>query len=238
MILCIDCGNSRIKWGLHADGRWQEVGAVDRTAAAELADLTRRWPRPQRVMVANVAGAAVGDAVAAALAPWGSIVAWAVSEAARAGVSNGYANPEQLGVDRWCALIGARGLVAGASLVVCAGTATTVDALDADGHFRGGLILPGFDLMRRALAGNTAQLYLAEGHWQEFPRCTEDALISGCLEAQVGAIERAYRRIAGEPGAQCLLTGGAAPAIAAQLDVPHRLVDNLVLEGLRRLAAD
>ena len=61
------------------------------------------------------------------------------------------------------ALVGARASVSGACVVVCAGTATTIDVLSADGEFRGGLILPGFDLMRAALANNTAQLPLAEG---------------------------------------------------------------------------
>lgn len=238
MILCIDCGNTRVKWGAHAEGRWQASGVADRQEAASLAALVQALPRPERVMLSNVAGPAVAEAVVQALAPWRCEVREVKSEAARGGVTNGYLNPAQLGADRWCALIGARALVPGACIVVGAGTATTVDTLDAAGHFRGGLILPGFDLMRRALAGNAAQLFLAEGNWSPYPRRTEDALISGCLEAQVGAIERAYQRIAGEPGALCLLTGGAAVNFAGLLQVPLRQVDNLVLEGLLRLAAD
>jgi type III pantothenate kinase len=115
-----------------------------------------------------------------------------------------------------------------------AGTATTVDTLAGDGRFLGGLILPGLDLMRRALARDTAALPLAAGKYSAYPRCTDDAIISGCIEAQAGAIERACARL--DPGALCLLSGGAASTIGEHLKVPHRLIANLVLEGLLRLA--
>lgn len=140
-----------------------------------------------------------------------------------------------MGVDRWCALIGARSLSAGHCVAVMAGTATTIDSLDGAGNFLGGLILPGLDLMRRALARDTATLPLATGKYAAWPRATDDAITSGCLEAQVGAIERAVARLG---DAVCLLSGGAAAAIGEHLDVPHRRVDNLVLEGLLRLAAE
>ncbi len=110
--------------------------------------------------------------------------------ASAGGVVNGYDNPAQLGADRWAALIGARGLHAGPALVVMAGTATTVDCLDAQGVFRGGLILPGLDLMRRSLARNTAGLPEACGGYRVLPTNTDDAIVSGCIAATVGAIER------------------------------------------------
>ena len=112
-----------------------------------------------------------------------------------------------------------------------------MDLLDANGVFRGGLILPGFDLMRAALARNTAQLPLAEGVFCAEPRNTMDAIVSGCLQGQLGAIERMFSAIAAEPGARCLLTGGAAERLAAHLKIPFQLVDNLILNGLVRFAA-
>ena len=121
-------------------------------------------------------------------------------------------------------------------VVVMAGTATTIDTLDGEGHFLGGLILPGFDLMRHSLARDTAALPLAAGSYSLHPRCTDDAIVSGCIEAQVGAIERAHARLGG--GANCLLSGGGAADLGAHLDVPHQQVGNLVLEGLLRLAED
>jgi type III pantothenate kinase len=120
--------------------------------------------------------------------------------------------------------------------VVTAGTATTVDVLRGDGRFVGGVILPGLELMKRSLARDTAGLPLAKGRFAGEPRNTADAIETGCLLAQAGAIERAFATM--EPGAACVLAGGSARRIARHLSIPVRLVDNLVLEGLVRIAED
>jgi len=236
MILCIDSGNSRIKWALHADGWWRESVAVDHAETAKMADLPRRLPMPARVMLANVAGEAAVAAIRQALAPWLPVLHEVGSTPAAGGVVNLYEVPARLGVDRWCALIGARGLTSAPCVVVMTGTATTIDSLDGGGRFLGGFILPGLDLMRRSLAQDTAALPLAAGTYRAWPRCTDDAIISGGIEAQAGAIERAVARLGN--GATCLLSGGAAAVIGEHLGVAHRRVDNLVLEGLLRLAGD
>ena len=234
MILCIDSGNSRIKWGLYSDGRWLETVAVDHEKRAKMAELPRRLPMPDCVILANVAGDAARAAIAQALAPWRAVLNEVKSSAAAGGVTNCYNDPARLGVDRWCALIGARAITHAPCVVVMAGTATTVDTLDGDGRFLGGLILPGLDLMRRALARDTAALPLATGHYSPHPRCTDDAIVSGCIEAQVGAIERAWRRL-GNVDKQCLLSGGNAPTLIRYLDIPCREIPNLPLEGMARI---
>lgn len=238
MILCIDAGNTRIKWGVAdaATGPWLAQGAVP-TAAPQ--DLPGRLPAPVApgsALACSVAGGQVETTLQNLLESRGIALEWLRPGPAAFGVRNGYRNPAQLGADRWAALIGARGLHNGPALVVMAGTATTIDVLDADGWFRGGFILPGFDLMRSALARNTAQLPLAEAEPSEFPRSTDEAIVSGCLAAQAGAVERMFRRIAGEATACCLLSGGGAGLLAPALDLPLKRVDNLVLEGLRRAA--
>ena len=87
-----------------------------------------------------------------------------------------------------------------------------------------------------ALAGGTAQLPLAAGRYVPQPRRTEDAIHSGCLQAQAGAIERMFRQLADQPGALCLLGGGAADSFAGLLEIPIRRVENLALSGLGTLA--
>lgn len=237
MNLLLDAGNTRLKWGLHEAGAWVEQGALDYDALGRLTGLVARYGLPARVVGANVAGAAVGARIAAAL-PTDRTVEWNLSVAAQGGVRNAYRDPARLGADRWAALIGARHLHAGAALVVMAGTATTADLLAADGCFLGGVILPGLELMRRALARDTAQLPFAAGHFERLPRTTEDAIHTGCCEAQAGAIERMFARLSDQPDPICLLGGGAADAIGGLLAVPHRRVDYLVLEGLAQIAAD
>ncbi|HRE18135.1 MAG TPA: type III pantothenate kinase [Rhodocyclaceae bacterium] len=236
MILCIDSGNTRLKWGIHDGDAWQAHGALAKGDLLQLAGVLPRQGSLQRAIISNVAGENVADVLRVTLPVPRDAVQFVQAAAAAGGVRNGYRIPARLGVDRWCALIGARSLTPHPCIVVGAGTATTIDTLSADGAFQGGVILPGFDLMRAALSSNTAQLPLAEGRWHPFPKQTEDAIVSGCIEAQVGAIERAYRRIAANPAAECLLFGGAASRLQPHLSAPHRVVEHLVLEGLLRLA--
>jgi type III pantothenate kinase len=229
MILCLDAGNTRLKWGLYAADGWRATGAVSHAA---IADLAAELPeRPARVVACNVAGPAVAAAIEALTTRLAVPLDWFGSAASAGGVINGYDDPARLGADRWAALLGARALHAGPAVVVMAGTATTVDALDADGRFRGGLILPGLDLMRLALARNTAGLPEARGVWRDFPANTDDAIVTGALEATLGAIERMAHRLA-SADFLVLLSGGAADALAPHLTPPPRRVDNLVLEGL------
>ncbi|MDP2809672.1 MAG: type III pantothenate kinase [Rhodocyclaceae bacterium] len=234
MILCIDCGNTRLKWGLCEGAAWLAQGALPLAEAESLDEVLPR--RPSRVVACNVAGPSLAQAVVLAADRLGAPLSWVHAHAEQCGVTNGYEHPAQLGADRWAALIGARALHGGACLVVMSGTATTVDVLDGDGMFRGGLILPGLAMMQNALAAGTAGLPTAAGAYRELPGNTADAIASGCLNATLGAIERMFRRVE-KPGALCLLSGGAAPALSPRLPLPHRVVDNLVLEGLARYSA-
>ena len=113
----------------------------------------------------------------------------------------------------------------------------TVDALNSEGIFVGGVIVPGFMLMRNALASNTALLKLHDGHFSFFPDNTVDAMCSGALNALAGAVDRMLRYL-NETGeeAMVLLSGGDAALLEPMLSIP-RVVDNLVLEGLLRIGA-
>ena len=236
MILAVDCGNSRLKWGLHENGGWRKAGAVP---VSELGRLEKSWRRlvpADKVVIANVAGRSVRKRLASLFARRSMVPAWVEAKRHECGVTNAYGRPDQLGPDRWAALIGAWSILHGPCLVVTAGTATTADVLRGDGRFVGGVILPGIDLMKRSLARGTAELPLARGRFSVAPRNTADAIETGCLLAQAGAIERAFATM--EHGATCVLSGGAARRIARHLSIPVRLVDNLVLEGVVRIAQD
>lgn len=236
MLLCIDCGNTRLKWGMHDGEHWRAQGALALHDIDRLPQTFAGQPRPTRVIACNVASETTGAAIEAAVKKLGLMPVWAKSCAEQCGVKNSYDNPGQLGVDRWMALIGARHLHDAACLVVNAGTATTVDVLDAEGVFQGGLIMPGVNLMQAALARDTARLPLATGGFSRLPRNTADAIVSGTLLATTGAIALMFERVAPSPGAMCLLSGGAAGLVESLLNVPLRRVDNLVLDGLRCVA--
>lgn len=230
MILCLDAGNSRLKCGLHDGGGWRMQGALNYDA---FDDLVAGLPEtPTRIVACNVAGEAIRVRIEALAGRLDLPLDWLISSAVACGVTNAYDTPEQLGADRWAALIAAHALHAGPSVVVMAGTATTIDALEPSGQFRGGLILPGLTLMRTALARNTADLPNAAGQYREQPTNTDDAIVSGAIHATLGAIERLRATLGRE--AVCLLSGGAAAELAPHLSPPCRLIDNLVLEGLAR----
>lgn len=237
MLLLVDAGNTRIKWALAehgaAPGQWSASGAV---ANADLNHLPEAWhgAHIDRVVVSNVAGQRLRDQLQLMLPP--AAVTWFASVRELAGLRNSYRNPSQLGCDRFAASLGARALAPAQPLVVATcGTATTIDAVSADGVFLGGMILPGLGLMAASLAANTAQLPQVESAIAPpaFADNTNDAIRSGCLSAQAGAIERASRL---HGGALCLISGGAAPHIAPALSIPHRLIDNIVLVGLHAAA--
>ncbi len=241
MILTVDAGNTRIKWGLRRDGAWVRMGALALADAHSLAAATVSERPLQRILVVNVAGAAVQAAIERCAERLGGALEFIASRAEQCGVRSSYDDPEQLGPDRWAALIGARRLHRGSCLVVNAGTALTVDALSDEGVFLGGLIVPGIELMRRALDAHTAGLRIQPGEVRFFPANTGDAIMSGAAHAAAGAIERmaGFMHEAGQSEVRVLLSGGAAPLLEPLLSrLDSVLVDNIVLEGLAAIAEE
>ena len=263
-VLLVDIGNSRIKArvadiGIDPAGGNTESGWLGPTRVADTEDagvlvagFAALHVAIDAIVVSNVASARRDDDVeraAAACWPIASIHHVA-AERERGGVVNGYQRPERLGADRWMALLGARSRAPQHSVLVCSfGTATTIDLLIASvaedrSDFVGGLILPGFQAMRSALSTSTARLSSAEGRARDFADGTADAMTSGVLAAQAGAVERALHqaraRLAETPGAaslRCLLTGGHAAVVDQALQGarnPVTVVPDLVLHGLRR----
>ena len=238
-VLAIDAGNTRIKWGVHDGVRWIEQGAVDTARAAGLATALARRPPARTVVVSNVAGLALRAKIRRAL-PRRPAPRWIKSTRAQCGVRNSYVRPSQLGSDRWAALIGAQRLYRGPAIVVNAGTALTADALSGDGVFLGGIIVPGVELMRKTLAGNTAALRPQPGRFSVFPTATGDAIVSGTIDTLCGAIERMARFLenTGQAAPRCVLSGGGAAQLAPHLNLEVKVVDNLVLEGLLTIARE
>lgn len=236
-MLLIDAGNSRIKWALSEGPVWLRQGMVECADAAALQRQFAALQEPDRILVSNVAGAAVAQQIRDACAGWNTVPEFIAAQPEQCGVRNGYEQAAQLGCDRWAALIAAWRRVHATCLVVHCGTATTVDALSDGGEFRGGLILPGIALMQHSLVAATAGLATTAGEWRAFPRNTADALASGAIQATVGAILRQHELL-GAPDARCLLSGGAADLVLPQLPLPLERVDNLVLRGLQIIGTE
>lgn len=245
MNLLLDFGNSRLKWALSdADcgrpgSRLVQRGVTDYTPAA-LAKLGGSLQKQslRTLLFASVVSVEREQLVFAALQPPG-LVPQRFTVSARVGnLSNAYASPETLGVDRWAAALGGWALTGSSCLIISTGTATTIDLVEAaadakQATYRGGLILPGMTLMRQSLHTGTDRLPQAEGRYRRVPDIadnTHDAIRTGVIEATCGAIERFGRAL--PENAPWLLTGGAAAAIAEALSDRVTPVADLVLEGL------
>jgi type III pantothenate kinase len=254
VLLLIDAGNTRVKWALLGAatyagdgfdpallGRWDASGVVERDALGQLAEAWR-GRQVARVLLSNVAGESMrGQLDQLLLRAFGArpiAIEWFRSASALAGVRNGYRNPLQLGADRFASAIGAHALYPDEALIVATcGTATTVDAVTPDGVFVGGMILPGLGLMASSLAKSTAQLPQVGSRVEivtPFADNTNDAIISGCVAAQTGAIGQALAAHGERYGkVRCILSGGAGRMLAPHIAHPSVQIDNLVLMGLQ-----
>ena len=246
--LAIDIGNTRLKWALYAAPHPGAVllrqGAMFLETIDDLAE--QHWSElaaPASMLGCAVAGDAIRRRVEEQMELWDLQPHWIVPTAQDDGLVNGYDHPTRLGADRWAALAGARSRALACArhggpvrpvLVVMVGTAVTVDALDASGRFLGGLILPGFGLMQRALEQGTSGLKVPTGEVVDFPTNTSDALMSGGANAIAGAVERQHRRLQQRCGAEPLLlmTGGATPKLLPLTELALEAVDTLIFDGL------
>jgi type III pantothenate kinase len=254
-LLAIDIGNTRLKWTLYDRAA---PGARALAGGAEFLDHIERlgegeWAglpvRPAAMIGCVVAGDHVRRRAEEQIDEAFDLPAsWVVSSTEEAGLVNGYDHPTRLGADRWVAMIGARHRMlaaqraAGAGprpmVVVMVGTAVTVEAVDAEGRFLGGLILPGHGIMLRALESGTAGLHVPTGEVREFPTNTSDALTSGGTYAIAGAVERMVQHLRRRCGAEpvCYMTGGAGWKMAPAMATPFELVESLIMDGLLVIA--
>lgn len=244
-VLLVDVGNSRLKWGLSRDGALTPGEPCASGYERLPGELETRWgnlPPPARVLISNVAGFAAAAVLHAWIRErWNLDPCFVRPKACAYGVTNGYTHPEKLGVDRWVALVGARRLQAGAVCAVDCGTAITADVLDASGQHWGGLIVPGLNLMRKALIAGAQGLSGEE--WRNCAFLGQDtaaAMSGGALLAAAGLIERVLRDSARKLGTtpRLLLTGGDADSVGAALETPYRSIPELVLEGLLVIDGD
>ncbi len=244
MKLLVDVGNTRIKWAWLAGAELQQPGALVRGDVG-IADLVAQIVGSravEEVRLASVASAEVTDEMSAALqAAAGAPVRLAQTRAAGAGVSNGYREPRQLGVDRWLGMLAAYARYQAAVCVVDAGTAWTVDMVEADGLHLGGLIVPGPVLMHQSLTGSTGGIAAAVSLLDASPtpletwgRDTEACIRNGARRAGACLVESCVKALqSGQgPAPLLVLTGGDAPELRRWLPMPVEHRPLLVLEGL------
>jgi type III pantothenate kinase len=260
LFLLFDVGNTRLKWAAvesshHPSDRqkklWAYSGSINSNALEstetrnELAHyIANTLPEPDAIAFTCVAGEQAITNLQSLFPQW-SKLNWKqlCGDSPYSGLRTLYQDPSRLGADRWAAIIGARALSKTNTLIVNAGTATTIDLLGANGVHYGGWIVPGLSLMQQSLQSHTAQLPLAERQdtLLGFGINTNDAIINGCDAAQIGAITQAIHlaKKMNSPVEKIWLDGGNAKVlgqIMAQSDIQSsasvEATEGLVLRGL------
>lgn len=237
--LLLDIGNTRLKWGVADAGGLRECGAVVHEGEPAAALRALHLPQPEELWVAHVTGPAHETRLSETLqALFAREPRYARSAAQWRGLSNAYREPQRLGIDRWLVMIAAWAERPGAACVVDAGTAMTIDGIDAQGQHLGGIIAAGLNTQQRAVLGQTrfATRDSAAVYTGGLGDDTEACVRQGAMLACLGAIDRAAA-IAG-PQARRLLTGGDAELLLPHLDASWEHRPHLVLEGLLRIADD
>jgi type III pantothenate kinase len=164
-----------------------------------------------------------------------------VSHEIETGVSIRYDRPGEVGADRLCDAVAARELYSAPAVVIDFGTATTFNAIAADGAYLGGAIAPGIGIAVDALFEHAARLARVE--LRRPPRAiganTEHALQSGIILGYAGMVEAMTRHFKAELGGHaCVIaTGGLAPLLAGQTTAIDVVDPLLTLHGLRLIHA-
>ena len=246
MMLLLDVGNTSIKWAVRESTEMSPAGCFQHQNKDFNALAQTAWaslPAPEKIMVSNVAGSDIGDSLTDwALNHWGLTPVFVRVTDKALGVTNAYARPADLGVDRWMALVGAHSSSSGALCIVDCGTAITLDFLAADGVHRGGLILPGVDMIERMLLNNTADIKLSSNlqFATPFASGTGEAVHGGAIYMVTAAIDRIVADMGVESGTrpEVIITGGDAGQIQSLLSCSPRHEPALVLKGLAIFAGE
>ncbi len=240
-MLLIDAGNSRLKWAWADPSGLGEVSVLSNDALEEA--LLSAWqglPVPEQVWFSNSAGRYRQQQIATWVEQlWGGQPTVLKSAVAWRGLTNGYRNPQQLGVDRWLGLVAGWVRTQDAFCLIDCGTAITIDYVDQRGEHQGGVIFPGVGSTLERLLERAPHLKLGEeAHRQRLlGRSTEEGLRDVEEAGAVEAVRQLLWQMEQQYGScSILLTGGDAERLLSMLSLQTGYFPDLVLEGVLRVA--
>ncbi|MCC7357977.1 MAG: type III pantothenate kinase [Anaerolineales bacterium] len=247
MLLTIDIGNTNVTLGLYQGEalgpRWRL--ATDHHKLADeygilltslLAHAKLEASAVQGIAVASVVPPLTGVFVQACESFLGQ-TPFVVDAGVKTGVRIRYDDPKTVGADRVVDAAAVQKLYGGPACVVDLGTATTFDAISAEGDYLGGAIAPGIGISADALAQRTSKLTRVDlaRPPAAIGRNTVHAIQSGLIYGHVGLIEGMVARFRSElgPSMKVIATGGLASLIANEAKCIDIIAPWLTLEGLR-----
>ena len=162
MNILVDIGNTNLKYvEVNTSNNHDKFSDTYRISSSKLRNqwLDEQWLSANKIIVASVSKHSIIDKIQNWCLKHNIELVIVKSEKQRLGIQSGYSMPEQLGVDRWLALIAARSLKPNKNvMIIDSGTATTVDILISDGQHLGGWILPGITSMQKSILQDTANV--------------------------------------------------------------------------------
>jgi type III pantothenate kinase len=247
-IIAIDIGNTNIHIGLFLDGEEKSIESIAGKSQARLAQCLKSAWGQIPVLESSKEGKRDGVVVISSVKPaWTKIVRQiaanslgenilVIGEDIPLPMTCWVDEPEKVGTDRVVSAAAAYAVAQDAVVVADFGTAITIDLVDANGIFKGGVICPGFEISAKALKENTAQLPNIKVTRPKAPygKNTADAINCGLYYSIVGALQEVIRRYAEEIGKwpQTVITGAGAKVVAGDCDFIDNHVPNLVLKGI------
>lgn len=236
MQILVDMGNTRTKFcSFESD----IFGDTESISNAELSNewMNHHWQQASKLVVASVAEDKVTKIIKAWCRSNDIELVNVETENHHFDVVNGYQNYRQLGVDRWLALLGARRIFpAQTCIIIDAGTATTVDVLDAQGKHHGGWILAGIDTLIDSIQLKTAKVtgekLSLEG--LNFGKNTSENLDQAAWAATLGLINQAKALVEaqGIEVSQVIVTGGNAEKLLSLSGRAYEYEPQLIFHGL------
>ena len=246
MILALDVGNTNIVVGVFQGARLEACWRLSTTqprTADELGILLHQLfghlqLDPSRVGVAVVASVVppLTSTVEDMLEKYFHIRPLVVGPGIRTGIDIRYDHPREVGADRIVNAVAAFEHYGGPCIVVDFGTATTFDAIAADGAYLGGAIAPGIGISTEALFQKAAKLPRVElvRPLKAIGKSTVASMQAGIVIGFAGQVDELVRRIAAELGGRptVIATGGLASLIAGETTTIDHVDDLLTLKGL------
>ena len=247
MLLTIDIGNTNITLGLYQGeklgSRWRLATDYERMpdeyGLQFLGLISHAGCKPTDlggICLASVVPPLTGKIITACK-DYLHLEPLVVDAGTKTGVRIRYEDPKAVGADRIVDAAAVQILYGGPACVVDFGTATTFDAISAEGDYLGGAIAPGIGIAAEALFLRTAKLPRVD--LQRPPstigKNTVHAMQSGLLFGYVSLVEGMVSRFRGElgPDMKVIATGGLGDIIARETDVFDIVAPWLTLDGLR-----
>ncbi|MHC4677671.1 MAG: type III pantothenate kinase [Planctomycetota bacterium] len=247
-IIAIDIGNTNIAVGLFLDDKEESIKTIPGRSAAKLTScLKSAWDKIP-ILESSKEKKRDGVIVVSSVKPaWTELVEQIATEQLDEEIhiigkdiplpmTLWVDEPNEVGTDRVVSAAAAYAVVEDAVIVADFGTAVTIDLVDHNGVFLGGVICPGFEISAKALRDNTAQLPNIKVTKPKAPygKNTVDAINCGLYYSTVGALQEVIRRYAEEFGKwpQTVITGSAAKTIAGDCEFIDNYVPNLVVKGI------